>query len=76
MTNPELNLSQLAACLEELGMLSEKTHVASAEAYQNVKIFGAAHDSRAVLPGNVFICKGVAFKPAFLPAALEKGAVA
>ena len=76
MTNPELNLSQLAACLEELGMLSEKTHVASAEAYQNVKIFGAAHDSRAVLHGNVFICKGVAFKPAFLPAALEKGAVA
>ena len=39
-------------------------------------IFGTACDSRAVRKGNLFICKGAAFKQQFLQAALTAGAVA
>lgn len=39
-------------------------------------VTGAACDSRCVRPGNVFFCKGRAFKPAYLGSALEAGAVA
>ena len=36
---------------------------------------GASCDSRAVKPGHIFICKGVAFKPAYLASAVSTGAV-
>ena len=39
-------------------------------------VTGAACDSRFVRPGNVFFCKGRAFKSAYLSSAVEKGAVA
>ena len=39
-------------------------------------VTGAACDSRCARPGNVFFCKGAAFRPAFLTSALEKGAIA
>lgn len=39
-------------------------------------ITGVACDSRAVRPGNLFVCKGVAFRPEFLAAAVRAGAVA
>lgn len=42
----------------------------------DVDVCGACCDSRAVEPGNIFICKGKNFKPEFLRSALEKGAVA
>lgn len=41
-----------------------------------VEICGVAIDSRKATPGCLFICKGAAFKPAFLASALENGAVA
>ncbi|MDO4841470.1 MAG: Mur ligase family protein [Phoenicibacter congonensis] len=41
-----------------------------------VEVFGAACNSREVAPGNIFVCKGRSFKPAYLDDALAKGAVA
>ena len=35
-----------------------------------------AIDSREVSPGNLFVCKGAAFRPAFLADAVRRGAVA
>lgn len=39
-------------------------------------IVGTACDSRQVRPGDLFVCKGAAFRPQFLASALEAGAVA
>ena len=39
-------------------------------------IAGTACDSRQVRPGDLFVCKGAAFRPQFLASALEAGAVA
>lgn len=39
-------------------------------------VSGADCDSRVPCAGHVFICKGRAFRPAYLASALEKGAVA
>ena len=41
-----------------------------------VTVSGTSCDSRTVRPGDLFVCKGAAFKPAFLAGALERGAVA
>ena len=41
-----------------------------------VVVSGTSCDSRMVRPGDLFVCKGAAFKPEFLAGALEKGAVA
>ena len=35
-----------------------------------------SYDSRNVIPGTLFICKGAHFKPEFLAMARDKGAVA
>ena len=41
-----------------------------------VSVTGASCDSRSVRPGDLFVCKGAAFRPAFLESALAAGAVA
>lgn len=41
-----------------------------------VEVRGAACDSRSVEPGDLFVCKGVSFRPEFLQSALAAGAVA
>ena len=43
---------------------------------RGVRISGAACDSRAVRPNDLFVCKGAAFRPAFLASALEAEAAA
>ncbi|MDM8271629.1 Mur ligase family protein [Thermophilibacter provencensis] len=68
------NLASLAALLEEQGLLAG-THNLTAEAGAT-PVTGADCDSRVVRAGHVFVCKGAAFKPAYLTSALEKGAVA
>ena len=40
------------------------------------EITGLSCDSRTVSPGTLFVCKGAAFKPEYLAAAIEKGAAA
>ncbi len=66
-----LTLSQLADVLKNAGINAELYAAAVDPA-----LTGAACDSRAVRPGNLFVCKGAAFRPAFLASAREAGAVA
>ena len=42
----------------------------------NAEITGLSCDSRTVSPGTLFVCKGAAFRPEYLQAAIEKGAAA
>ncbi len=42
---------------------------------RDVDILGVSNDSRAVKPGDLFICKGYGFKPEYLEKAREAGAV-
>ncbi len=62
------NFSKLAQLLEEDGILT------STAGEGNPQVTGAACDSRDVRAGNIFCCKGVAFRPEFLSKALEAGA--
>ena len=39
-------------------------------------VSGADCDSRVAAPAHVFVCKGAAFRPAYLTSALDRGAVA
>ena len=43
---------------------------------EDKKVLGLTYDSREVVPGTLFICKGAAFKREYLDMAAEKGAVA
>lgn len=65
-----LNLSQLAGEL--------RTHDIACEVHGEADpaVTGTACDSRAVRAGDLFVCKGAAFRPAFLTSAREAGAVA
>ncbi len=42
----------------------------------NTTVSGMTVDSREVQPGNLFVCKGAGFTPAFLTSAVERGATA
>ena len=68
---PTTILANLCELLAQEGAL-----VSASEAAGGVPVTGSACDSRHVAAGNVFFCKGRAFKPAYLTAALEAGAVA
>ena len=61
----------LCAALSSMGILTHGVALSS-----DIPVTGASCDSRHVQPGNVFFCKGVAFKPAYLSDALSAGAVA
>ena len=67
-----ITLAQLVSTLEEEHLLVK----APANEMLATTIAGAACDSRVVRPGNLFICKGVAFRSSFLVAAQKAGAVA
>lgn len=67
-----LTLSQLAGELRAHDIACE----VHAPATTDPVITGAACDSRAVRAGDIFVCKGAAFRPAFLSSAREAGAVA
>ena len=66
-----MTFTGLARALDTAGILRAATAGAD-----DVRVHGAACDSRAVAPGDVFVCKGAAFRPAFLTSALAAGAVA
>ena len=66
-------LQSLAALLADEGLLASTEHVDSQNA---IPLSGCDCDSRVVAPGHLFVCKGAAFKPAYLLSAVEKGAVA
>jgi UDP-N-acetylmuramoyl-L-alanyl-D-glutamate--2,6-diaminopimelate ligase len=69
---PSINLETLVAELAVRG-IGARLENADPEAAATV-VDGCASDSRHVRPGNLFICKGAAFKPAYLASAAEKGA--
>ena len=68
------NLSGIAALLRARGTLAEVRNLTQEAGATPVT--GCDCDSRVVRPGHVFVCKGQAFRPAYLVSALEKGAVA
>ena len=69
-----MTLASLAALLDEQGLLAGTANL-TADAGAT-PVTGADCDSRVVRAGHVFVCKGAAFKPAYLAGALRAGAVA
>ena len=67
-------LSSLVNLLASEGLLL-RTYNLSPEA-ANAAVTGVDCDSRVAAPGHVFVCKGRAFKPAYLSSAAERGAIA
>ena len=67
-----ITLTDIARALEASGALAMPAP-ANADA---VFVTGASCDSRSVRPGDLFVCKGAAFRPAFLESALAAGAAA
>ncbi len=65
-----ITLAELARTLDEAGILTSLTPGA------DVSVSGASCDSRSVRAGELFVCKGATFRPAFLAGAVDKGAVA
>ena len=67
-------LASLARLLDHEGLLATTANITAEKGATPVT--GVDCDSRVVVPSHVFVCKGAAFKPAYLTSALEKGAVA
>ena len=67
-------LSSLARLLDHEGLLATTANITAEKG--TTPVTGVDCDSRVVAPSHVFVCKGAAFKPAYLTSALEKGAVA
>ena len=68
---PYVTLAELARQLEGRGV-SARCEPADTAAH----VQGMTVDSREVRPRNLFVCKGTAFRPAFLASAVEAGAAA
>lgn len=66
---PKVSLNELVKSLVEQGVSARLMGV-------NLNVYGMAIDSRRVASGNLFVCKGAAFRPAFLAGAVEQGAAA
>ena len=67
-------LNHLRDLLDEHGLLAQESPRPAD--VPDLPVTGAACDSRCVRAGNVFFCKGAAFKPAYLASALGDGAIA
>ena len=67
-----ITLTDIARALEASGALASSIPVGA----DAVPVTGASCDSRSVRPGDLFVCKGAAFRPAFLESALAAGAAA
>ena len=74
---PDASVRELSCRLSAYGALMEQTGVLVAQRLgADPLICHVSCDSRDVVPGTLFICKGAAFKPAYLADALAAGAVA
>ena len=60
-------------CLEDRGLLAAPV---SGALDRSAPVVLVSYDSREVVPGTLFLCKGAHFRPEFLEAAREKGAFA
>lgn len=68
------DMKKLAGLLQREGLLASTANLPIFPE-ERIVVTGADCDSRVVEPGHFFICKGAAFKTAFLLSALESGAV-
>lgn len=68
--------SSLAELLASHGLLDHTVNLVQDVPAHDPQVSGADSDSRFVQPDHLFVCKGAAFKPAYLTSALQKGAVA
>ena len=66
-------LRDYLSALETAGLLASHT---VGDGLAGTTVARLSYDSRDVEPGTLFICKGAAFRPAFLAGALAKGTVA
>ena len=66
------NLGTYCAMLEEKGLLAGELPCLNPNAMVNL----VSYNSREVVPGTLFICKGAHFKADYLTQAKEKGAIA
>lgn len=66
----------LCTCGDVTAALAVRGVLAHVSGNRTLPLRGTACDSRSVEPGNLFVCKGAAFRPEFLTSALEAGAVA
>ena len=73
MSFPIRPLGEYAALLEQAGLLTAPIPDGLDRAFP---VSLVSCDSREVVPGTLFLCKGAAFRPEFLQSAREKGAVA
>lgn len=64
---PPVTLGALARVLTAAGLDATASE-------PDAPVRGMTVDSREIEPGNLFVCKGAAFKPAFLASAVERGA--
>lgn len=69
----DTTLSHVLDALRAENLIVRTAHID--DALLATPLTGADCDSRVSAPGHLFICKGQAFRPAFLTSALEKGAV-
>lgn len=68
----ESSIKQYVALLADLKVLAQPE---AAAAIADAPIVFATCDSREVVPGTLFVCKGAAFKREYLLSAIEDGAV-
>lgn len=80
---PPLSLDALAEALTEGGLEARIEPAVASEPADTSQpracgtaVAGMSIDSRTVQPGNLFVCKGAAFRPKFLSMAVERGAAA
>lgn len=69
-----MTLARIAQLLSTQGLLERVSNMDDATA--QTRVTGADCDSRFAAPNHLFVCKGAAFKPAYLASALESGCVA
>lgn len=69
-----MTLARIAQLLSTQGLLDRVSNMDDATA--QTRVTGADCDSRFAAPNHLFVCKGAAFKPAYLASALESGCVA
>ncbi|MGN0286288.1 MAG: Mur ligase family protein [Atopobiaceae bacterium] len=69
-------VSSLADLLAAHDLLDHTVDLVPDSPAHDPQVTGADSDSRFVRAGHIFVCKGAAFKPAYLESALQKGAVA
>lgn len=80
-----MTVAEMAAVLKNRGLLQKFISYNKAEKAEQemenqkeaeMEIKWLTCDSREVIPGTLFICKGVAFRPEYLQQAAERGAIA